>query len=486
MTDHAPLIERAFALATDEQAADIEPIDGTLPDFLTGRYYVNGPARFSRGVLRYRNWLDGDGMVCALDFSRRPIRFTNRFVRSTKFTAEEAAGTAVYRTFGTAFPGDALLRGMALESPINVSVYWFNGHLLAFGEQSVPWELDPQTLETKGPFRFRNQVNEATPFSAHPKVDPATGEMFTFGVSFSSASPALIVFRFGADGALKYRRRVPLPYACSIHDFALSQRYSIFHVAPYLLDIAKVLHHGAALIDTLEWHPERGSRLIGVSRESGALEWTIPAGHGYCLHVINAFEQGDRLIVDVVEYERPLYDQYQIVPDLFSQVSPGRPLRLDIDLRKGAIVDRRVIAYDRAPDFPAHDPELTGRPYDRFWMLGISAAGQPGRKFFDELVAADWSDPEGRVDIYRCPRHHYLGGEPVFVPQRAGDSEGVVICQGFDAAACSSAFLVFDARHVSRGPVARLPLASPIPLLFHAVFQAGEVAAPRRRSSSLS
>jgi all-trans-8'-apo-beta-carotenal 15,15'-oxygenase len=486
MTDHAPLIERAFALIPPEQASDIERIEGTLPAFLSGTYYINGPARFSRGSLHYRNWLDGDGMVCALDFSQRPPRFTNRYVRSTKFVTEEAAGRPVYRTFGTAFPGDALLRGIALESPVNVSVYWINGRLLAFGEQSVPWELDPQTLETKGPFTFGNQLNEATPFSAHPKIDPATGELFAFGVSFSSASPALVVFRFGADGALRYRRRVPLPYACSIHDFALSRTHAVFFVAPYLLNISRLLHDGAALIDTLEWKPERGSVLIGISRETGELDWTIRVDRGYCLHLINAFEDHDRLIVDVVEYERPLYGEYQVVPDLFSNVSSGHPVRLTVDLQKREIVDRRAISYGAAPDFPAHDPDLTGRPYSRFWMLGISAAGRAGRKFFDELVAADWDDPEGGVETYRCPRGQYLGGEPVFVPEQPHRSEGVVICQSFDAAACTSAFLVFDAVRVSRGPIARLALPVPIPPLFHATYHTAGASEPRRPSSSLS
>lgn len=472
MTDHAPLIERAFALIPREQASDIEGVEGTLPAFLSGVYHVNGPARFSRGDLQYRNWLDGDGMVCALDFTRRPVRFTNRYVRSTKFVAEEAAGRPLYRTFGTAFPGDALLRGIALESPVNVSVYWVNGRLLALGEQSVPWELDPWTLETRGPFTFGNVLNEATPFSAHPKLDPATGELFAFGVSFSSASPALVVFRFGADGVLQYRRRVPLPYACSIHDFALSRSHAVFFVAPYLLNMSRLLHEGAALVDALEWRPERGSVLIGISRETGEVDWSIPVDRGYCLHLINAFDADDRLVVDVVEYERPLYDEYQVLPDLFTNVSSGCPVRLTVDLLKREIVGRRAIAYQCAPDFPAHDPELTGRSYRRFWMLGISAAGRPGRKFFDELVAADWDDPDGRVETYRCPRGQYLGGEPVFVPDPADRSEGVVICQSFDAEACTSAFLVFDANRVSRGPRARLPLAAPIPPLFHATYHA--------------
>ena len=45
-----------------------------------------------------------------------------------------------------------------------------------------------------------------------------------------------------------------------------------------------------------------------------------------------------------------------------------------------------------------------------------------------------------------------------------------MICQRFDAATGESAFLVFDAFDVAAGPVAVLPLESPVHLGFHAVF----------------
>ena len=56
-------------------------------------------------------------MVCALRFERDGVHFTNRFVRTHKFVAEEKAGHPLFRTFGTAFPADQMKRGIALESP---------------------------------------------------------------------------------------------------------------------------------------------------------------------------------------------------------------------------------------------------------------------------------------------------------------------------------------------------------------------------------
>ena len=176
MLDHAPLLERIFSLDLKEQSYRIESIDGHIPDYVQGNYYLNGPAQFINGDFRYRNWLDGDGMVCALRFENGQIHFTNRFVRTTKRVAEEEAGKPLYRMFGTAFKGDRLKRGIGTESPANVSIYKYGDRLLAFGEQSIPFELHPTTLETLDIFTFNGRLNNLSPFSAHPKIDPETGD----------------------------------------------------------------------------------------------------------------------------------------------------------------------------------------------------------------------------------------------------------------------------------------------------------------------
>ena len=470
VTDHAPGLERAFSFSPEERSAERLPVAGEIPSFLRGTYYLNGPARFTRGDVRYRHWLDGDGMICALRFGDGGAHLTARFVRSAKLAAEEAAGQALYRAFGTAFPGDRLVRGIALESPVNVSVYPWGGTLLALGEQGLPWELDPDTLETRGLYNFGSALNPLSPFAAHPKIDPVTGELFNFGISFSATQPSLNLYRFATDGGLVYRKRLPLEEPRSLHDFCFAGRHVAFYLAPYRLDMAALAQEGKTLLESLRWEPEKGGRLLVARREDGEPVASISVGNRYVLHGINSYEDPadtSRLIVDVLELDRPVYDQYD-VPDLFPDVAPGRPVRLVVDLASGALVDRREIAYDLAPDFPAIDPELAGRPYEHFWMLGISKAGLPGRKFFDQVVHCSWSRPD-RVGIWQAPPGCYLGGEPAFAPDPSGEG-GAVICQRFDAGTGESAFLVFDAFDVTTGPVAVLPLDAPLHLGFHAFF----------------
>jgi all-trans-8'-apo-beta-carotenal 15,15'-oxygenase len=471
MEDHAPLIERAFEATPEEASYDVRRVEGRVPRALRGTYYLNGPARFSRGGLRYRHWLDGDGMVCSLRFGGEGdrVRFTARFVRGAKLCAEEEAGRPLFRAFGTSFESDLLKRKIMLESPLNVSAYTFAGRLLAFGEQGLPVELDPLTLETRGEFNFGGVLNDVSPFAAHPKFDPVTDEMFNFGVAFSAREPLLHLYRFDPQARLVYRRRLSLDYPCSMHDFGLSQTHAVFYLSPNLLDMQSFVVEGRTLLDSLRWEPERGSFLLVAARDTGAEVARFAVGSRHCLHLVNCFEEGDLLNVDVLELERPIYEQYQVVPDLFTDVCEGRPVRFVVRPATGELVARRELAYTLAPDFPSIDPRRAALPYEDFWMLGISATGRRGRKFFDQLVRASWRGP-GSTDIYQAPPFQYLGGEPVFVADSEGGG-GFVICQTFDARRAESAFAVFDAFDVAAGPVASLYLEAPIHLGFHASFE---------------
>lgn len=466
--DHAPGLERAFGDAAPELETVLRPSAGRVPERLAGSYYVNGPARFGRGAQRYEHWLDGDGMVAALHFTRGRVALVSRYVRSHKFTAEETAGLPVFRTFGTAFPGDRLQHGLALASPANVSAYPFAGTLLAFGEQGLPWELDPLTLETRGEFTFGGKLKAISPFSAHPAIDPRTGELFNFGVSFSADSPMLNLYRFAANGVSRYRVRHRLPWACSMHDFGLSERHCVFHLSPYLLDMEPLQRDGRPLMDCLSWRPELGTELWVCNREDGRLRHKVPIGGGYCLHLVHCHESEGQLHADVIEMSEPIYDQYR-VPELFPEARTAAIRRYSIDLASGRRVFETTMASDILCDFPALDPRRGLGDYDCFWTLGMTKTREVGRKFFDCLLRHDWRHL-GVVDRYEAPAGSYLGGEPVFLPDPQDGTGGFTLCQQFDAQTRSMEFLLFDAHDLAAGPITRLPLPQPIHLGFHATW----------------
>jgi all-trans-8'-apo-beta-carotenal 15,15'-oxygenase len=474
VTDSPSLVERAFTLDFAERDYPIRDVEGRVPDFVRGTYYSNGPSRHAIGPLRYRHLLDGDGMVRALRFTDDGIHFSNRFVRSRKYCEERKAGKALFRTFGTRFPGDQLnAYGIGIESPVNVSAWRFAGTLLAFGEQGLPWELDPQTLETRGIFSFGGALNEISPFSAHPKFDLATGEMFNFGISFSNERPTLNVYRFDARaGKLVYRRRLPVPDPCSVHDCCLSPSYLTVHLNGHVLDMAAIRDGGTTILESMSWEPERGAFLLVASRETGQQVARVPLERGYCLHTVNAFERDGRLVYDIVELDEPVYPDYEAIPEIFTRVKPGRPVRYVIDTQSWRVVDRVVVPFGASCDFPGIDPRLARRPTDHFWMCALSKTGGPGRKYFDQLVHVDLGTRQA-TDTYTLPDRFYFGSEPTFLPDPGEAARGLVLCKRFDAEQRKDAYLLFDPFSIAGGPVAVLHCEEATPPCFHASYYPG-------------
>ncbi|MGA2215762.1 MAG: carotenoid oxygenase family protein [Bryobacteraceae bacterium] len=462
--DLAPLLERLFLFDAFEGSYEITGITGRVPSWLQGTYYLNGPARFERSGHRYNHWLDGDGMIASLRFTADGISYTSRFVGTPKLRDEAAEGRFLYRGFGTAFPGDRLRRKVMLEPPVNVSVQAYDGRLLAFGEQTLPYELNPVTLDTVGEYDFQGSLNELSPFSAHAKLD---SHLMNFGISFSATQPLLHVYEFDHAGRLLKRRRFPLLFQHSVHDFGITRHHAVFFLSPLLMNFQRFWDEGRSVMESLSWEPERGSTLLITPRVSSDVPaFSVDAGRGYCLHFINCFEQGNRLMIDVLELDEPVYPEYQPVPDLFATVPLGRPVRFVVDIESRKLIDRIELNYDRSPDFPSIENTLVGVHYDDFWMTGISESGRAGRKFFNELAHGSWKTNSVN-DIYRVPAGEYLGGEPVYV---GNGEEGVVLVQHFMPASDRSEYLVFDGAAVRNGPIARLPLRHRAHPGFHATF----------------
>ena len=469
--DLAPLIEEWFLFEPKEDSYALEVAAGELPPWLEGDYYINGPAGFEKHGLRYQHWLDGDGMLCRLHFEKGRVQFTNRFVRTRKYREEEAAGRPLYRAFGTSFEGDQLRRGIMLEPPANVSVYQHGGALLAFSEQALPMQVDPLTLETLGQYDFQGRLNDASPFAAHPKFDPRNGNMLDFGISLSSTKPALCIYEFDPTGQLLHRQRVRLAAPFSNHDFAISKNFSLFFLSPLLMDFQRFWKQGASVMGSLNWDSSQPSRIVAKprgTRAGEAIEILIEGGH--CLHLINAFERAGKLMLDALWLEKPVYREYQPVPSLYRTKGPARPIRYVIDPTRRTLEKTVEISFEQGADFPSVRPDQVSRSYQDFWMLGISKTGKPGRKFFDQLVHMNWSEPD-RIDLFQTPEGEYLCGEPVFLGSRDSGQLGLTIIQHFQASSGQVSFLLFDALRIKDGPVARLPLQHRIHPGFHATFE---------------
>lgn len=463
----APGLEIPFSPGLPEGDYPVR-VEGEIPAFVRGSYLLNGPARFEVGGVNYRHWLDGDGCISRLGLGDE-AHFTRRFLRSSKWTQEEAAGGALFRGFGTTFDGDQLVRGIATASPVNVSVYQFADRLLAFGEQGLPLELDSSTLETVGAWTFDGRLTEVTPFTGHPKIDPLTGDLMGFGVSFSASHPSLTYYRFPADGSDVVRSRIPLTGPYSIHDFAVSHNFAAFHVSPYRFSM-NILREGGSVLDALDWpRDDRRSetRLLIVDRHDGTLRADLPIGNRYCLHLANAFDDGSTVTVDLLEMDRPIYTDYRL-DSLLARVPPTQPVRLTVDLERGH-VERRTTPCPLHLDFPAIDRARFGERTGNSWMLGISTTGREHNKTYDSLLRTDWEGNACEV-LWTAPAGGFFGGEPAFIRNPDRPRAGVVLCPYHQPSEGLWGFGLWDG-YEPGPPLARLLLdQGPIHLSFHSTF----------------
>ncbi len=443
-------------------------VRGHIPEDLIGtRYLLNGPARFNVGDLERHHWLDGDGLVRQLYFSESGPQFRSRYVRTQRFEEESQAGTALYRSFGTAFEGDRLRQRLSLASPANVSVYAYGQRLLAYGEQSLPYELDRE-LNTLGEWTDNERFKGITPLSAHPKSDPHSQQMFNFGIVFFGGKGHLNMLAYGEDLQFQASAKVPLPKGNYVHDFALSPRFACFHLSPYQLDVFAFARSGKSLQEALSWQDGEGSELLILNRETGAEQKRIQLGRkGFSLHTANAFEDGETLIVDLVETPRPYFDRYVAEPHMFNEIEACELVRYVIDIQTWDLIFTHTIAGDFHFDFPSVARSRKCRNYRYVWALGMPDQQLQVPKFYDRLLRFDWRRA-AKPTVWQAPKGWFLGGEPCFLGE--DEDKGVVLLQTFNPEERSSRYVLFDAHHIEAGPMTQIDLEHFDPPGFHSSY----------------
>jgi len=159
---------------------------GELPRELNGTLYRNGPnPQFDAPGA---HWFVGDGMLHAFHLENGRASYRNRWVRTPKWQAEHDAGRALFGGFGRKLP-DAPASTIQDGGVANTNIIFHGGRLLALEEGHPPTEIEPGTLATRGYCNYGGSI--AGPFTAHPKIDPVSGEMMFFGYNATGPSPKI-------------------------------------------------------------------------------------------------------------------------------------------------------------------------------------------------------------------------------------------------------------------------------------------------------
>ncbi|MHB8670342.1 MAG: carotenoid oxygenase family protein [Acidimicrobiales bacterium] len=441
-------------------------VRGELPAELSGTLYRIGPARHDVHGERYRHWFDGDGMVHALGLSGGVATYRNRFVRTAKKADEDAAGRRLYAGFGTPAAGGALARfRQARSSPpsaANTNVVFHGGRLLALWEGGRPWRLDPVTLETMGEEDLGGALAPGAAWSAHPKVDAATGELWNFGVTYGRRT-WLSLYRSGPDGATTRVCRVRLPFGAMIHDFALTPTKVAVVVPPIALPPVPValLAGRRSFGESLRWKPELGTRIVVIDRTSLEVKWyrTDPF---MVFHTVNAFDEGDDVVVDLCSYPDDSVMRFltEVMVGRIRSEASAWPERLR--LAPDGTAERRRLSATMV-EFPRVLDAVSSGEHRRFYGIRSGEAEFPGVPVAVDVASGrSQSAPMGPGQF---------AGECVPVPKagaRARDeSEVWLLTVVLDANAARSELRVLDGADLAAPPVAVVPLPHVVPFGFH-------------------
>jgi carotenoid cleavage dioxygenase-like enzyme len=213
------------------------------------------------------HWFDGDGAILAVNFTNVEAVGVYRYVQTTGYQKETAAGKLLYGNYGMTAPGIIWNQWIKpVKNAANTSVLALPDKLLALWEGGKPYALDLQTLETCGEDDLGSLTKELS-YSAHYKHDKNTGEIFNFGVS-PGLNATLNVYNSDSTGKIIQTAIHELEGVPLIHDFVLAGQYLVFFISPVRLNLWPVLLGIRSYSDSLKWHPELGTQIIVIDREN--------------------------------------------------------------------------------------------------------------------------------------------------------------------------------------------------------------------------
>ncbi len=437
LTEDRPVfLQGNGAPVTEEVTLTDLQVNGAIPTELDGRYLRNGGNPFT-GMIDHP--FLGDGMIHGVRLREgRAEWYRNRYVK-TPFLADPTLSAV-----------DMTVMTDMTYSKANTHVIGHAGRILALEEGHFPYVLDG-SLDTVGPIDFEQGLKGS--FTAHPKICATTGELLGFGYSFME--PHLRYVRISADGVLLQDEPITVTGPTMMHDFNVTEHFVIFMDLPAIFDMELAMR-GEMPIHWSDDYPAR----LGVMPRTGSdadVVW-YDLDPCYVFHPMNAYEDGDRIVIDVARLDHIWRDG----PIDFPTPSLYRWI---IDQTTGKVVQSQLD--DRSAEFPRVPDAKVGQPY----RYGYMAANAGEEMITDPLSV---SGAIFKYDLHTGAQSTLqlgagrLPGEAVFVPAATGRAEddGYLMTYVYDASTNSSEFVVLDAATMDPTPIASVPLPR-IPFGFH-------------------
>ncbi|MEM7077002.1 MAG: carotenoid oxygenase family protein [Pseudomonadota bacterium] len=457
-----------YAHASKDSYAAEATVQGRWPEGLTGTLYRNGPAGHEVGGYRYHHWFDGDGLLQAYRFGPRGVTHQAKFIATYKRQSEQKAGRPLYSTFATGVEAQAPVTSPDTLNPANISVLHHHDTLLALWEAGSPWEMDPATLETRGVYAFSDHTR-GVPFSAHPRVD-ADGTLWNFG--YLSMANLLLLWHIDKSGRLVKIDKIKADPITMVHDFVVTERHLVLLIAPFHYD-----NPGADnFLASHTWHGNDPTRVLVIDKNDFSQQQWFELPAQWVFHFGNAWEDSAGVIrFDAARAEDPLAMIDSFTAIMRGEVLPASPSlhhQYRINTKAGKIAEMPMFSPTFESEFPSVDPRVSTRRNNRLVMLSRDTRTEAPHNNLNAVTGFSYAT--GLRDTWRYPDTQ-LPEEHLYVPQhdRAPETGGWVVGSALDWRQRKQVLNVFDAEHISHGPVASATLPYALPLGLHGTFVAG-------------
>ncbi|PIN16458.1 9-cis-epoxycarotenoid dioxygenase [Handroanthus impetiginosus] len=295
-----------FAPVDELPPTACDVVEGSLPPCLDRAYIQNGPNPqfMPRGPYHLG---DGDGMLHSIKISRGKATFCCLFLRTYKYLLEHDLGYPVFPNALATFLYTKFTADMAMTiarvltgqlkifingfGTANTSLALFGGHLFAL----IKITSDGDII-TIGRHDLHSRKGFLDTMTAHPKIDPDTGEAFAF--KNFAIPPFLSFFRIDSNG--RKQKDVPIlsmKRASLTQDFAATRSSVIFPDIQIVVNPLEAIRGRSMMRVDLHKTPCLGV-LPRYAEDESDICWIDVPGLNV-LQVVNAWDEddGDRIVI---------------------------------------------------------------------------------------------------------------------------------------------------------------------------------------------
>ena len=414
-----PYLEGNYAPVKNIILEDQLTVSGSIPKELSGMYLRNGPNPMKAVNDKKHHWFAGKGMLHGLRFDEgKALWYRNQSVDHAN-THVISHGGKIYATVE------------AGGTPVEVA----------------------QDLTPTGDAAFDGTLDSG--FSAHAKLDSASGELHAMCYEFPRGSYQVNHVVVGQDGRVRKTQAIDLPSQTMLHECAITPNY----VLVFDLSVTFSPYKLARGYFPFSWNDGHQARigLLPRNEAAGTVEW-FNIDPCYLFHTFNACEDNSgNVVVDAMRYER-LFDEDWNGP--FTE-SPPMLARWNLDVGTGQSSERMID--DLPGEFPRVHPDLDGKTYRYGYCLGTGKMRDPD---FGRIIKYDFANDTR--EIYELPNGE-AGAEPVFIPSlnAKSEDEGYLMSLVYDRSNNKSNLQIFNAQGLKDGAIAKVMLPQRVPYGFH-------------------